>query len=937
MNLEQLKQLLAQGLITPEAYHILSAQAPLDVSGSRIAGSINTGEMKVGGDFVGRDKIINNHYHGEPTEDPAEALKIYCQLILRQCGDLPLRGLDIQESEAGNKEKAIGLAQVYVDLDTTSRVRLTKQEKEAYEKRGKQEDTRPVTALEALQQNQKLVLLGDPGGGKSTFVSHLAYCLAAHHLYPTEKWLAHLPGWIEKNRQVIPLLVILRDFAQFEPEGKLTADSPERLWQFIKYRLHNMGIGFAEKAIRDKLAKGEMVVLLDGLDEVTTSAQRLMVKQAVEGFMALYGANRYVLTCRILSYQAPDSENPEEKELRFTNLPEFTLAPFSEEKINQFIEAWYTELAQQRQLENPALKIERLKEAVNREDIRELAPNPLLLTIMALVHTHKGELPAARVLLYEDCIDMLLWKWEQKKGDNQPALQQWLERYKLDKTDFKQLLRRLAYEAHAQGTEGRGVVGIAEMTLLKELMKLTQKDANGALEMIGLMKHRAGLLLERSPEVFTFPHRTFQEYLAGGHLANQAQFSKQADKLVTQNWGLWREAIKLAAGRLIHAKEEMDPALMLVDNLTAEEDEAGTPFDQQTYWRKVWLAGEVLIELGLNRVERDRAGRTRLKVVRKKLEELVSTGQLEPKERLLAGELLGEIGDSRPGVGVIKVGELEIPDIEFCYIPPGPFLMGSSEEDEEAEEHEKPQHLLDISYGYWLCKYLVTVGQYRAFVQVTGHPHTDPDRLRGLPNQPVNNVTWHEALKFCGWLTEISQVRGWLPEGYKIILPSEAEWEKGARGGLHWPIKPLPSQSLGKGLVEPTCQLQAEAHPIWRYPWGNEFDTDCALTEETGFNGRGVVGAYPRGRSPYGLWDMSGNLWEWTRSIYRAEYSYRYQFKDGREDLERPDTWSRVVRGGGYFWNAQNVRSASRSWFGPSYRSVSSGFRLCVSPKRSAE
>jgi formylglycine-generating enzyme required for sulfatase activity len=382
----------------------------------------------------------------------------------------------------------------------------------------------------------------------------------------------------------------------------------------------------------------------------------------------------------------------------------------------------------------------------------------------------------------------------------------------------------------------------------------------------------------------------------------------------------------------------MEPALMLVDNLLAEEDEAGEKFEIQTYWRKAWLAGEVLIELGLTRVERDRAAKKRLKEVRQKLEELVGTGQLEPKERLLAGEVLGEIGDSRPGVGVIKLGEQEIPDIAFCYIPAGPFWMGSGEEDKEASEDEKPQHLLDIPYGYWLSKYLVTVGQYRAFVQATGYEPTDRDSLRGLPNQPVNWVTWNEALKFCRWLTKVSREQGWLPEGYQIILPSEAEWEKGARGGLYWPTQSLPPQRLGQGLVEPACQLQKQEHPIWRYPWGNEFEPDCALTEETGFNNRGVVGAYPRGRSPYGLWDMSGNVREWTRSIWgkRVEndnYGYPYQAGDGWEELERPDNDDcfRAVRGGTGFFGIHDTRSAFRTMNNPFGRPAGHGFRLCVS------
>jgi formylglycine-generating enzyme required for sulfatase activity len=929
MDLEQLKQMLAQNLITQEAFLILSKQAQVNLNESQVGGSINTGEMTVGGDLVGRDKIVNNHYYGEPTEDPAEALKIYCQMVLRQCGDLPLRGLDIQESEAGNKEKAIGLAQVYVDLDTTSQVRLTKQEKE--DKRWRNQDTRPVTALEALQQNQKLVYLGDPGGGKSTFVSHLAYCLAAHHLYPTEKWLSHLPGWGENKKQLLPLLVILRDFAQFEPEEKLTADSPERLWQFIKYRLHNMGIGFAQKVIKEKLAKGEMVVVLDGLDEVTTLAQRLMVKQAVEGFMALYGANRYVLTCRILSYQAPSKKG--EKELRFTGLPTFTLAPFSEEKIDQFITAWYIELATHRTLKEPEKKTELLKRAVRQRDIRRVAENPLLLTIMVLIHAHKGDLPSARALLYEECVEMLLWRWEQVRGDKTPPLREWLTQANLKDTHLRQLLWELAYNAHAQSGEGEGLAGIPELTLRKEIEALNDGDANGALQLIELMKLRAGLLLERDVAVFTFPHRTFQEYLAGVYLSNQPNFPEIADNLANKQWGLWREVIKLAVGRMSYGVGALDSSLVLVEFLLAEPE--NTPFNPTIYWRKVWLASELLIEMGIEWVSKHKTGKKRLLEVRKKLEELVSTGQLEPKERLLAGEALGEIGDTRPGVGITKLGGLEIPDIEFCYIPAGPFWMGSN-----GRDAEKPQHSLTIPYGYWLSQYLVTVGQYRVFVQATDYKPRWSRSIQGLPNQPVYNVTWYEAMKFCGWLTEVSQSYGWLSEGYRIILPSEAEWEKGARGGFNWPVDPLPSQKLVKGLVEPSFQLQEKEHFANQYPWGNKFKNNCALTGETDFNSRGVVGAYPCGRSPYGLWDMSGNLWEWTRSIWgkdfsKPDFAYPYLFDDGREKLEQWDdnNWLRIARGGAYWNEVHNIRSSYRGRNSPLNGGTDDGFRLCVSPK----
>lgn len=932
MNLEQLKQMLKEGKITQEVYLSLLQQAQVNVSESEVGGSINMGEMNVGGDFVGQNKIVNNYYYGEPTEDPAETLKIYCRMLAYQCVDLSLQGLDIYEGNVGNKNKTMNLTQIYVSLDTTTIIGYEDNSLSILQEKNR--GIRPLSVLQAVQKEQKLVLLGDPGGGKSTFVFHLAYCLAVHHLYPAEKWLDHLPGWTEKNRQMIPSLVIMRDFAQFEPEGKLDATSPERLWQFIIHHLYNMGIEFTQKMLKEKFHRGEVVLLLDGIDEVTTPEQRWQIKQILTGFITLYPQNRYVLTCRILSYQAPTKRG--EKELRLTNLPTFTLAPFNEEKIDQFITTWYTNMATNRTLEEPEQKIKLLKEAIRQRDIRRVVENPLLLTILALVHTHKGGLPSARALLYEECVEMLLWRWEQVQSEKLLPLREWLKLANLKETHLKQLLWELAYQTHAQGSKGEGLAGIPELTLRKGIEALNEEDVKGALQLIELMKLRTGLLLEREVAVFTFPHRTFQEYLAGVYLSTQPNFVELADELATEQWELWREVIKLAVGRLMYGIGMIDKCEMLVKFLITKSK--NQPIEPTVYWRKVWLAGELLVEMGLEWVKIHKIWQKRLYEVREKLQQLVSTGQLESNERLLVGEMLGKIGDKRLGVGVFKMGEIELPDFEFCYIPPGPFWMGSAEDDTESENNEKPLHQVEIPYGYWLSKYPVTVGQYRVFVQTTGQELTVRYSLQGLPNQPVSYVTWYESLKFCAWLTEVSQTQGWLPEGYRMILPSEAEWEKGARGGLNLPIIPLSSQRLLNGLVEPSFQLQEQEHPLWRYPWGNEFDMDCALTKETKFNSRGVIGAYPRGESVYGLGDMSGNVWEWTRSIWgkdfdKSDFGYPYQFDDGREELDRPDNdqWLRVFRGGAYYSRIKNTCSSFRYRYDPDRRNDYFGFRVCVS------
>ena len=117
-----------------------------------------------------------------------------------------------------------------------------------------------------------------------------------------------------------------------------------------------------------------------------------------------------------------------------------------------------------------------------------------------------------------------------------------------------------------------------------------------AQRVTGVIKLRAGLLVERAPEVYTFPHRTFQEYLAGAHLSSQADFAKQAVALLDDG-PFWRQVILLAVGRLVYLSGDTDKPLALVGELCPV-----TTADDESAWRRVWLAGEVLAEITPNRV-----------------------------------------------------------------------------------------------------------------------------------------------------------------------------------------------------------------------------------------------------------------------------------------------------------------------------------------------
>jgi formylglycine-generating enzyme required for sulfatase activity len=228
--------------------------------------------------------------------------------------------------------------------------------------------------------------------------------------------------------------------------------------------------------------------------------------------------------------------------------------------------------------------------------------------------------------------------------------------------------------------------------------------------------------------------------------------------------------------------------------------------------------------------------------------------------------------------------------IELLRIPAGEFVMGSDPaRDPMARADEQPQHKLSLP-EYHLARTPVTSAQWDAFVAATGYDSPASSSYSG-EDAPIDLVSWHDALAFCRWASEVS--------GQVVQLPSEAEWEKGARGA--------------DGRI---------------YPWGDEWDaTKCHSAEiPIGMPDESLtaVDRYPQGASPYGLLDMAGNCDEWTRSIYRP---YPYDPADGRESLEGSE--ARATRGGSGL--REDVRCASRLRYDPKKFSRRTGFRVMVS------
>jgi formylglycine-generating enzyme required for sulfatase activity len=355
----------------------------------------------------------------------------------------------------------------------------------------------------------------------------------------------------------------------------------------------------------------------------------------------------------------------------------------------------------------------------------------------------------------------------------------------------------------------------------------------------------------------------------------------------------------------------------------------GVAIDPEVFWSGPWIeggrdepaAGERVLEV-VERTHRAFLGSTELvRAMSFAAEEVLRRWPAHgARVRALRGRLReGFLG--RPGQPAQFRGDAwHLPDddtgsLGFVKIPKGPFRMGSDPaRDPQALADEQPAHDVDLP-EFYIGRYLVTVAQFRVFVEATGR-RVGPEVLDSVPDHPVVYVTWYDALAYCEWLDRelrtSAETPAWLrtrlEAGAGVVLPSEGEWEKAARGM--------------DGRI---------------YPWNGPIDPSRANYLGGRIGRTTPVGAFPAGASPYGILDMSGNVWEWTRSLWgkqfeKADFTYPYKPGKVRENLAAGRDVYRVVRGGSFFFTEFNVRAALRYWNVPDSRFVDIGFRVVVSP-----
>jgi predicted NACHT family NTPase len=393
-----------------------------------------------------------------------------------------------------------------------------------------------IPALDAVDKYAKLMILGKPGAGKTTFLKYLALQCAEG------KFKSHL----------IPIFITLKCFAEADKQPSLV-DYIIQL--FKKYSIEPDTKINSTTPVDFLLRQGRFLILLDGLDEVKESDSKRSLQQ-IQDFSSQFAKNIFVITCRIAA-----------KEYTFEKFTEVEVSDFNDQQISTFTQQWF-------QSKNDPIKAANFIVKLNQEPgIRELASSPILLTLLCLVFGESGNFPSNRAELYKEGLDVLLKKWDAKRNIQRDRV------YKnLSLKRKEDLLSQIALETFVE-RKYFFKQKEAERYITQYIRNLpdanTEEDAL-QLDSEALLKSiesQHGLFVERARGIYSFSHLTFHEYFAARKIATNTNHDISNQKFAAYITDKrWREVLLLTVGMLENADLLLEAMKHYIDSILSQDE-----------------------------------------------------------------------------------------------------------------------------------------------------------------------------------------------------------------------------------------------------------------------------------------------------------------------------------------------------------------------------
>jgi len=533
--------------------------------------------------------------HPEFADAPAPARQdyadptTYLKYLREQTAWIDIRGLQVGAGRAYR----FPIEDLYIPLTTQPEAGAA----------GRLAERKPMELEEALS-HQRLVIVGDPGSGKTTFLRHIAHV-----------WCAGLLDAPSHAALLFPIFIRVSDLAEHirnckEKAGRpTTGESPHWLLHFLSAQSEELNWGLDEVFFRDKLKSDSCILLLDGLDEAPNQQERDAIVHLFETATQAYGNCRFVVSSRPLTFTA------------LAGFHTAQIEPLERPAIVKFLEHWCARLFPE-DAAGAKRHLAELSEALHRAEIRRMACNPVMLTALAVVHWNERRLPEQRADLYES---ILLWLARARQSrPGRESAERCLE-----------LLQSLALamQAHSQGRQVQVEKGWASKVLPLAFVERDEVDS--------------GIIVSRGSEV-RYWHLTFQEYLAARAIAGQPDAAQYELLVNTDRLYLpeWREVVLLLAGVLIRQSRGK------VDSLfSAVLDRLGAAPSLAEQARCAGLLGAMVRDLTpLGYQPADPRYRGLLDAVLG-IFDAKKAATIDFQIRLEAAEALGQAGDPRLGPG----------------------------------------------------------------------------------------------------------------------------------------------------------------------------------------------------------------------------------------------------------------------------------------------